>query len=72
MIYRLIFTFIVPVAFLTTFPADMMIGRNEFEHVIGAHRYVLLAIAVTMAAGLLLMSRVFWRFALRFYTSASS
>lgn len=61
--YRFFFTFIVPVAFLTTVPAEAMLGRVQLGWVIGAG---ILAIA------LLFGSRFFWRFALRFYTSASS
>jgi ABC-2 type transport system permease protein len=61
--YRFFFTFIVPVAFLTTVPAEAMLGRSEAVWVVGAG---------ALALGLLLASRIFWRFALRFYTSASS
>lgn len=62
-VYRFFFTFVVPVAFLTTIPAEAMLGRGEMVWTLGAG---LLAIA------LLLLSVLFWRFALRFYTSASS
>ncbi len=61
--YRFFFTFIVPVAFLTTVPAEAMLGRGEVGWVIGAG---------VLALGLFLISIGFWRFALRFYTSASS
>ncbi|MBW4647757.1 MAG: ABC transporter permease [Kastovskya adunca ATA6-11-RM4] len=61
--YRFFFTFVVPVAFLTTVPAEAMLGRTQFVWVVGA---------AALALGLLLASIVFWRFALRFYTSASS
>lgn len=61
--YRFFFTFIVPVAFLTTIPAQTMLGKIEFTWLIGAF---LLAIV------LFFISTLFWRFALRFYTSASS
>ena len=62
-IYRFFFTFVVPVAFLTTVPAQAMLNRTELIWIIGA---AILAIA------LFLGSIFFWRFALRFYTSASS
>lgn len=62
-VYRFFFTFIVPVAFLTTIPAQTMLGKIEFTWLIGA---LLLAII------LFFISTQFWRFALRFYTSASS
>lgn len=61
--YQFFFTFIVPVAFLTTIPAEAMLGRTEFGWIIGAG---------FLAIALLFISRFFWRFALRFYTSASS
>ncbi|MEB3827717.1 ABC transporter permease [Phormidium sp. CCY1219] len=61
--YRFFFTFIVPVAFLTTIPAQAMLGRIEWVWMLAAF---LLAIALLCA------SMAFWRFALRFYTSASS
>ena len=62
-IYRFFFTFIVPVAFLTTVPAQAMLGKTEF---------IWLAGAGVLALGLFLIAIAFWRFALRFYTSASS
>jgi ABC-2 type transport system permease protein len=61
--YRFFFTFIVPVAFLTTVPSEALLGRVELVWLLGAG---LLALA------LFLISRMFWQFALRFYTSASS
>lgn len=61
--YRFFFTFIVPVAFLTTIPAEALLNRTEITWLAGAGG---------LAIGLLWASRIFWRFALRFYTSASS
>jgi ABC-2 type transport system permease protein len=61
--YRFFFTFVVPVAFLTTVPAEVILGRGELSWTLGAG---LLSVA------LFLISSAFWRFALRFYTSASS
>lgn len=61
--YRFFFTFVVPVAFLTTVPAEVMLGRTQVVWVAGAG---------ILGLGLLLASGIFWRFALRFYTSASS
>jgi ABC-2 type transport system permease protein len=60
---RAFFTFVVPVAFLTTVPAEAILGR-------AAGSWLLAGGAV--AAGSLTASRWFWRFALRHYTSASS
>jgi ABC-2 type transport system permease protein len=61
--YRFFFTFIVPVAFLTTVPAEAMLGRVQIGWIVGAG---------VLALGLLTITRFFWGFALRFYTSASS
>ncbi|WNN88829.1 ABC transporter permease [Gloeocapsopsis dulcis] len=61
--YRFFFTFVVPVTFLTTVPAEAMLGRVELGWVIGAG---------VLALALLYIARIFWNFALRFYTSASS
>ena len=61
--YRFFFTFVVPVAFLTTVPAEALLGRGSL---------VWIASGGCLAVVLLLLSSYFWRFALRFYTSASS
>jgi ABC-2 type transport system permease protein len=60
---RVFFTFVVPVAFISTVPAEAMIGRI-------APQTVPLAVVVAVVA--MLGSRWFWLFALRSYTSASS
>jgi ABC-2 type transport system permease protein len=61
--YRIFFTFIIPVAFLTTVPAQTMLSRTDG---------LWLLAAAALAALLFQISRWFWGFALRFYTSASS
>lgn len=61
--YRFFFTFVVPVAFLTTVPAEALLGRGTSGWIAGAG---------VLAVALLFASTGFWRFALRFYTSASS
>ncbi|MDK2407648.1 ABC transporter permease [Aphanizomenon sp. PH219] len=61
--YRFFFTFIVPVAFLTTVPAQTMLGQIQLTWLLGAGLLALI---------LFFISTQFWRFALRFYTSASS
>ena len=62
-VLRLLFTFVLPVAFLTTVPAEALLGRASGLWVAGS----------LLAAGLsLALSRAFWRRALRHYTSASS
>lgn len=62
-LYRVFFTFIVPVAFLTTIPSQTLLDRIQLPWIFGSG---ILAIA------LLYCSNQFWRFATRFYTSASS
>jgi ABC-2 type transport system permease protein len=61
--YRFVFTFIVPVALLTTVPARVALSQATPGW---------LALAAAFALGAFAFSRAFWRFALRFYTSASS
>jgi ABC-2 type transport system permease protein len=61
--YRFFFTFVIPVAFLTTAPAEVMLGRSQLNWLLGS---------ALLAAVLFYASNRFWRFALRFYTSASS
>jgi ABC-2 type transport system permease protein len=61
--YRFVFTFVVPVALLTTVPARVALGQD-------AGRWLLLS--AVFALGAFSFSRAFWRHALRSYTSASS
>lgn len=60
---RLVFTFVLPVAFLTTVPAEALLGRGSVVWTGGS----LLAAGLCFAG-----SRLLWRHAQRFYTSASS
>jgi ABC-2 type transport system permease protein len=60
---RIMFTFFIPVAFITTVPAEALLGRVSLTNV---------GFAVGFAVLLLGISRWFWRFGLRSYTSASS
>jgi ABC-2 type transport system permease protein len=60
---RLLFTVVLPVAFLTTVPAEALLGRLLLPWALASLAVAALALAI---------SRAFWRFALRFYTSASS
>jgi ABC-2 type transport system permease protein len=62
-LFRFFFTFILPVAFLTTVPAEVMRGQRGPAFV---------AIEAAVALTLFIASRQFWKFALRSYTSASS
>ena len=61
--YRIFFTLVVPVTFLTTVPAETLLGRNQG---------IWLLFSGLLAIVLLIISHCFWQFALRFYTSASS
>lgn len=60
---QIFFTFVVPVAFMTTVPAEVLMGEATVTWMIAE---------AVIAIGLFLFSRIFWRFALRYYTSASS
>ncbi|HET6319189.1 MAG TPA: ABC-2 family transporter protein [Chloroflexota bacterium] len=60
---RLVLTFVVPVAFATTFPAQALLGTLDLR---------LIPVAPAVAAATLYASHRFWHFALRHYTSATS
>ncbi len=62
-VVRAIFTFILPVAFLTTIPAETLLGKSYISW---------MSSSIMIALILFLTSRAFWKYALRFYTSASS
>lgn len=62
-VYRLFFTFIIPVTFLTTIPAETLLGRSSF---------LTIFLSGILAFCLLTFSSYFWKFALKYYTSASS
>ena len=56
-------TFVIPVAFATTVPAEALTGRLNWETLLGA---------AVLAAVLLAVSRVFWRVGLRHYSGTSA
>ncbi len=60
---RALLTFVVPIAFVTTFPASALIGRLD---------QATMWIGIAFAAGLFFASNRFWNFALTHYSSASS
>ncbi len=60
---RMVFTFVVPLAVMTTYPAEALLGRLEGSTVVTA---------LATSAGLMLVARVLRLRALRGYTSASS
>jgi ABC-2 type transport system permease protein len=62
-LWRIVFTFVIPVAIMTTFPAMALLGKLD-------GRAALATIAGAFA--MLVVSRLIWRAAIRSYTSASS
>ncbi len=62
-VLHLFFTFVVPLAVMTTFPAKALLGRASAGEAVGAALGAALAFAV---------SRAVWKRAIRSYTSASS
>ncbi len=60
---RFALTFIVPVAFATTIPAEALTGRLTPQTLVGA---------IALAAVLAIASRLFWRLGLRRYSGASA
>ncbi|MBA3462097.1 MAG: ABC-2 family transporter protein [Deltaproteobacteria bacterium] len=62
-LWRWVFTFVIPVAVMTTYPAMALLGRLDAQTALAT---------IGGALGLLVLSRVVWRYAIRSYTSASS
>ena len=62
-LWRIIFTFVIPVAVMTTFPAMALLGRLDAKTALAT---------IAGAIAMLLASRLVWRAAIRSYTSASS
>jgi len=62
-VLRFIFTVILPVAFLTTFPAEAILGELKYN---------ILFFGLILSSLFFVFSRLFWKFALKHYTSASS
>jgi ABC-2 type transport system permease protein len=60
--YRFVFTFVVPVAFLTSVPGEALLGRASTTMIVASPFVAAVAFAV---------ARAFWRRALRSYTGAS-
>jgi ABC-2 type transport system permease protein len=60
-VLALLFTFVIPLALMTTYPALALLGRIDAARV---------AIALGIAAAFLVLSRLAWRRAVRQYTSA--
>ncbi len=62
-ILRFLFTVILPITFLTTVPAQSVLGMSSISMTLSS---------LFLASIFFSISRIFWSFALRFYTSASS
>ena len=60
---RFALTFLVPIAFAVTVPAEGLIGRLSYQGLLGA---------VSLALTLLIVSRLFWHFGIKFYSGASA
>jgi ABC-2 type transport system permease protein len=60
---RFFLTFVFPVAFATTVPIEFLLGRAEPEQI---------GVAILAATIAVWLVRTWWRFAVRFYASASS
>lgn len=60
-VLALLFTFVIPLALMTTYPALALLGRIDSARV---------AIALGIASAFLVLSRLAWRRAVRQYTSA--
>jgi ABC-2 type transport system permease protein len=61
--WRFVFTFVLPVALMTTYPAKALLGELDARAALAT---------VSGSLALLVVSRVVWRTAIRSYTSASS
>jgi ABC-2 type transport system permease protein len=60
---RFALTFLVPIAFATTVPAEALVGHLTWETLVGA---------AALAVGLFIAARIFWRAGLRRYSGASA
>ena len=60
---RISLTFLVPVAFAVTVPAESLTGRLTVSTLLGT---------LALAAGFVAVTRWFWRFGLRHYTGTSA
>jgi ABC-2 type transport system permease protein len=60
---RLFFAFVFPIGFASTFPTEALIGRGSWP---------LTITGLALSALAIILLRAWWRFAVRFYSSASS
>jgi ABC-2 type transport system permease protein len=62
-VLHLVFTFVIPLALMTTYPAEALLGRLEPSAIFGS---------IAGTVGLAFVSRQIWLLSIRRYTSASS
>jgi ABC-2 type transport system permease protein len=62
-VVQALLTFVVPIAFVTTFPASALLGRLNGD---------MLLFGLALAVGLFVFANRFWGFAVKHYSSASS
>jgi len=62
-VIRRTLTYIIPLAFITTFPAAMLVGKASMTH---------LALSVTVATAAIILASAFWKYGLRCYSGASA
>ena len=62
-LWRVVFTVVIPIAVMTTYPAMALLGRLDAETALAS---------IGAALVMLVLSRLVWRAAIRNYTSASS
>jgi len=60
---RIVFTFVIPLGLMTTYPAEALLGTLSLRTA---------ALAITLASAFAVISRVVWKRAVGRYTSASS
>ena len=60
---RIFFSIFIPIAFITTIPSEVFLGLAQFWKII---------LELVISGIFIVVSRRFWLFALRYYTSASS
>jgi ABC-2 type transport system permease protein len=60
---RIALTFLIPVAFAVTVPAEALTGRLTASTMV---------LAFAIAIGMMIVSRLFWRYGLRHYSGASA
>jgi ABC-2 type transport system permease protein len=60
---RIVLTFLIPVAFAVTVPAEAIVGRLSWTTLVAS---------LTLAAAIFIAARAFWRYGVRSYSGASA